>query len=161
MAETRRELKERLKAVGLWAQFTRLRDELKAQGHSPASARREALARVESSATHPAMPKAEEPSAAGRAPTSGPEPMPLCERCRTVFAQPTCAECFGANGTLPQLWHADFREEAQWLAQWMETHANDRPPVHAYVSDAELEVSLRLPPTFLVDMTLVLNGAGA
>lgn len=66
MRETREQLKQRLQAAGLWERFLTIRDQLCAEGLTPAQARQEALRQVES------QPIGELPQAAKvEAPTDG------------------------------------------------------------------------------------------
>lgn len=56
MAETRKQLKERLQAAGQWDEFVTVRSKLAAEGMRPADAKTEALRLIESSARKPAKP---------------------------------------------------------------------------------------------------------
>jgi hypothetical protein len=72
MAETRKQLKERLQAAGLWQEYVALRVQLAADGMTPAQAREEALRRVESRAPEPQA----VPAPIDRAPASLPDMSP-------------------------------------------------------------------------------------
>lgn len=56
MAETRKQLKERLQAAGQWDEFVTVRSKLAAEGMRPADAKVEALRLVESNSCNPAEP---------------------------------------------------------------------------------------------------------
>ena len=77
MAETRKQLKERLRAQGVWDQFVRRREELKKGGMAPAQALNVAMNEIES-------PPLEKPD--------------LCDRCED-FGRPRCDFCL-LNGWL-------------------------------------------------------------
>jgi hypothetical protein len=68
MSETRAELKERLQAAGLWRQYVARREQLAAEGLTPAQAREQALREVESLPPRPRELPPEE------GPGEGPEP---------------------------------------------------------------------------------------
>ncbi len=59
MAESRKELRQRLQLAGVWNQFVTLRAQLAADGMTPAQAKAEALARVEARTIAP--PKSDAP----------------------------------------------------------------------------------------------------
>jgi hypothetical protein len=85
-------------------------------------------------------------------------PAPLCERCGRKFAAPQCSPCLRVHRTVERLWLADFRQEALWLADWIQRHASDQLSVRQPMTDAEIELEVRLPPAYLVDMRLVAAG---
>jgi hypothetical protein len=84
--------------------------------------------------------------------------VPLCERCSRKFAAPRCSTCLRAHQTVEILWEADFGAVAEWLADWIGRHANDRLTVEQRVTEAELELERLLPSPMLVVMRLVAMG---
>ncbi|OAI45069.1 hypothetical protein AYO44_13175 [Planctomycetaceae bacterium SCGC AG-212-F19] len=53
MRETKRQIKERLQAAGIWEDYTALRDQLVKDGQTPGEARQEALRRIDSRPRRP------------------------------------------------------------------------------------------------------------
>jgi hypothetical protein len=69
-----------------------------------------------------------------------------------------CHPCVISWRTKERLQAADFLTEAKWLEGWLDRHANDPPAQCKGLTNAEVELALRLPPYVLVDMRLVYRG---
>jgi hypothetical protein len=107
MPETKRQLKERLQAEGVWEDFLALRQQLVGDGLTPAQARKEALGRIEARlAQQSERPGSDRPR----------DPPPV-----TGPAQPATAER-GPDFTR----HLPNHEAAQWVAENL-ANANVRP----------------------------------
>ena len=93
MAETKKELKDRLQAAGLWQGYLAVRDRLKADGVAPAQAREQALRQVEARPPDPAAPPTpDQPHDDAPVEDEYPNPPPMCPCCERL-AQRVCGDC--------------------------------------------------------------------
>jgi hypothetical protein len=119
MSETRRQLKERLQAAGLWQDYLAQREQLAQHGLTARQAREEALRQIDSRSPQQPEPSTDRPS--NDSPVEEEyRPPPLCRRCERVFAQPACPDCHRNWGTVEAMRAVGFLAEAKRLADWIE-----------------------------------------
>lgn len=117
MAETRRQLKDRLKAAGLWLPYVTLRDQFVKDGMTHAQAREEALRRVEAPASEPMTVNAPIDRADAESPDAPPAELPDFVR-RVPNAE--AVEWVAQNLANPSVRAADAPGSQAWgLLTWV------------------------------------------
>ena len=117
MRETRKQLKERLQAAGLWEEYVALRVQLAADGLTPAQAREEALRRIEARASEPPSGDAPINPAPGETPNTPPAELPDFAR---KVANPEAVEWVAQNLVNPNVRAGDAPGSQAWgLLTWV------------------------------------------